>query len=332
MVGRVLTFADPEVIALAQKQFVALAADDWYQRRRQDEEGKFFLHVSNQGPRKNAGSSTRQGIYIFTASGKLLTFRNHHDPEVMKAELRKGLKAFRALPNSERAPGAVKIADDPQADPAYHRPPPNGGLILNVYTRILDKKEDGDFCHGQCDFTGGDRAAQDHLWLTAAEWRSLVPANPKKGERRPVPERLLYRLARFHLVDNTRGEPPHWSRQEIRSAKLDLVVEETSDSGVTLRLEGAFVLATDADTEKAQRGFDLALHGMLQYDATKKLIDRFDVVAVGDHWGSGTFTRKARPGRAPLGIALELSRGDRPADLVPPQAARSWQAYLQAEK
>jgi hypothetical protein len=33
-------------------------------------------------------------------------------------------------------------------------------------------------------------------------------------------------------------------------------------------------------------------------------------------------TREARPGKAPLGVCIELTRGDRPADQVPPQAAR----------
>ena len=39
-------------------------------------------------PRKGKGGSTRQGMYIFTPSGKLLTYRNHHEPEVMRGELR----------------------------------------------------------------------------------------------------------------------------------------------------------------------------------------------------------------------------------------------------
>ena len=61
-------------------------------------------------------------------------------------------------------------------------------------------------------------------------------------------------------------------------------------------------------------------------------IDRFDLVAFGDHWGSGPYTGGARPGRAPLGVAFELSRGEAPADRVPPQAAREWNAYVRAEK
>jgi len=67
--------------------------------------------------------------------------------------------------------------------------------------------EDGELCAGTCSFPGGDKAARDHLWLTAEEWKTLI-ANDHVGETRRLPDRLVYRLARFHLVDNTRGEPP----------------------------------------------------------------------------------------------------------------------------
>ena len=56
---------------MAQEQFVPVTADDWYQRRRQDAEGKFFRQVADQGPRKGQGGSTRQGIYVLTADGEL---------------------------------------------------------------------------------------------------------------------------------------------------------------------------------------------------------------------------------------------------------------------
>src|SRR5262249_28349510 len=153
-----------------------------------------------------------------------------------------------------------------------------------------------------------------------------------KGDKLEVADRLARRLARFHLVDNTRGEPPQWSNQEVRSDKLALTVDEINVTGVTFRLTGDFLLATHADVAKAERGFGVALVGTVHYDATKKVIDRFDAVALGKHWGSTRLTRNARPGRQPLGVAFELARGDQPADLVPPQGSRSLQAYLEAER
>jgi hypothetical protein len=331
VVGRVLTFADPEVVRMAREDFISVAGDDWYQRRRQDAEGEFFRKVSNQGPRKNSGTGTRQGIYMFTADGLLLGFRNHHDPSVMRSVLQQALKEWQRLPAERRKPGAVKVDDLGNPDATYHRAPPKGGLIVNVYTRILDRKGE-EFCVGTCKFKGGDQAARDHLWLTEQEWKSLIPANPRKSDRVPLPAAVVARIARFHLVDNTRGEPPHWSRGEIRKAAMTVTVEEVSDTHVSLKLEGAALLTTAADPGMASRGYDVALLGRVRYDVKKKVIDRFDAVALGDHWGEGTYTRGARPGRAPLGVAFELARGDAPADRVPPQGSRMLRGYLNADK
>src|SRR5438045_9176986 len=113
---------------MAQEDFVPVAADDWYQRRRQDAEGEFFRKVADQGPRKGEGGGTRQGIYVCTASGRLLAYRNHQDPDVMRGVLKQALKEWKALPAAERAPGAVAVAAMDKPDPAYHRAAPRGGL------------------------------------------------------------------------------------------------------------------------------------------------------------------------------------------------------------
>jgi hypothetical protein len=327
----VLTFADPEVIRMAREEFIPVAADDWYQRRRNDAEGEFFRKVADQGPRKGAGGSTRQGVYALTAGGKLLAYRNHHDPLVMRSVLAQALRAWRKLPEDQRKPGAVKVTDAGKADAAYDRAPPAGALIVSVYTRILDKTPAGEFCAGSCQVPGGDRSARDHLWLTEAEWKALLPASPRQGAKVAVPAALAHRLARFHLLDNTRGEPPAWRRQEVRSLKIGLTLAEVSDTAVTLRLEGSALLATAADPPRAARGYDARLLGWLRYDRKKRVFDRFNVVAVGEHWGESALTRRARPGRTPLGVAFELSRGE-PADRVPPQGSRWLAGYLHADR
>lgn len=313
---------------MASEDYVPVAADDWYQRRRDDAEGKFFRDVANQGPRRGEGGATRQGIYCFTADGKLLAYKNAgQNPEAMRDTLRQGLREWKKLPEDRRKPGAVTVEDVEKKDSRYTRTPPAGGLIVTVYTRILDREKDG-YCKGTCKTLGGDKAARDHLWLTEAEWKSLVPANPKKGDRAALPEKIAERILRFHLIDNTRGEPPMWRKDEIRSYEITLTVDEATESRVSFRLEGSALLATNADTDKADRGFDVRLLGYIGYDQVKTTIDRFDVAAVGDHWGDGTFTRGSRPGRQPLGVAFELASGKAATDLVPPQAAREIDNYM----
>ncbi len=327
MAGRALAFADKEVARMATELYVPVAGDDWYQRRRDDTEGAFFKKVSDQGPRREGGG-TRQGIYLLTASGKLLGFKNHQDPEVMREVLRQGLAAWRRLPAAERQPGAIQIEEPAKLDPRYSRTPPAGGLILNVYTRILERDAKNGYCRGNCSFPGGNAAARDHLWLTKSDWQALIPDAAKPGDEFPLPARLAERILRFHLVDNTRGEPTFWRREDIRDKKLTLMVAEASDRELCLRLKGKALLATAANPAQAQRGYEVELQGVLHYDVMKQAIDHLTLVALGDHWGRGEWTPNPRPGRMPLGIVFELSPGDKPADRVPPEAARDLDSYL----
>lgn len=317
---------------MATNEYVSVTGDDWYQRRRNDAEGKFFRTISDQagrGSHDSSGGSTRQGIYCLTAGGKLLAFKNAGQaPDVMRDVLRQGLAKWQKLPETERRPGAVQVADAGTPDPRYSRTPPPGGLIIDVCTRSLDRNAQGELCDAQCKVGGGDEAGRDHLWLTAAECKTLVPDGAKRGDKYPVPSRIGERIVRFHLLDNTRGEPPMWQRNEIRASDLALTVEEATPAGIRLRLDGSALLATNSDISKADRGYDVRLLGYVHYDAAKKTLDRFDVVAVGEHWGEGTYTRGARPGRTPLGVAFALSAGKSDADRVPPQAAREMHEYM----
>ena len=321
-------FADREIIRMATEDFVPVTADDWYQRRRQDAEGEFFRKVANQGRRKGEDGGTRQGIYVFTADGELLSYKNAgQNPEVTRDELKRGLEKFKKLPASRRGPGAVEVGEHGKLDPNYTRTPPAGGLIVRVFTRILDRTGD-EFCKGTCKTTGGDAAARDFLWLTAAEVRSLAPVKAEPGFTYDVPKAITDRIVRFHLIDNTRGEPPFWERQQVQRAKLTLTVLKATTDGVELRLDGDALLATAADPEKADRGYDARLRGELRYLPVKQTIDRFDVAAVGEHWGQGAFTGGARPGRSLMGVAFGPVAGDQAADRIPPQAAREVRRYF----
>src|SRR5690242_20293280 len=96
---------------MALEDYVPVTGDDWYQRRRQDAEGRFWRRVSDQGPRGGSGEATRQGIYCFTADGQLLFYRNGQSAEAMKMTLQRGLQAWNKLPESRRKPGAIPVED-----------------------------------------------------------------------------------------------------------------------------------------------------------------------------------------------------------------------------
>jgi hypothetical protein len=321
----VLAFADAEIIRMATEDFIPVAADDWYQRRRKDAEGDFFRGVADALGRTGPGGRTRQGIYLFAADGTPLGYKNHQDPDVMRGVLRDGLRKFARLPAAKRKPGAVVVPDRGKVDPNYSRTPPPGGLTVKVYTRILDLKG-GEYARGTCPTLGGDKAARDHLWITAAEVEQLAPANAEVGFRYDVPAQVAERIARFHLVDNTRGEPPAWPREEVRANRMGLRVVAATADAVELKLDGEVGLASAADPAEADRGFVARLAGDLRYAPAEGTFDRFDVVAVGWHWGDGPFTRESRPGKSLLGLVFALT-----ADRIPPQGIRYEKGYYGRE-
>jgi hypothetical protein len=311
---------------MAREEYVSVTADDWYQRRREDAEGEFFRKVADQGPRKGQGGSTRQGIYVLTAGGKLLAYKNAGQaPDVMRDVLRQGLVAWNKLPPEERKPGNVAVPNGVKIDARYTRAAPAGAQIVSVFTRVLEQKPSGEF---QCCSGLGAAAARDHLWILAKEIQALSSIAAAKDSRHPAPTSLVDRILRFHLVDNTRGEPPFWSASDIRERRVELVVEQVMPDLKKIRIEGRVLLATDADVTKATRGYEAQLLGHATVDAKLNRLATFNLLVLGEHWGEGAFTRGARPGRSPLGVFFELASGDSPADRVPPQAARESAAYL----
>ena len=100
---------------------------------------------------------------------------------------------------------------------------------------------------------------------------------------------------------------------------------------------GAALLATDANLERADRGYDARLGGWLEYDPAVGKFTRFDLVAIGDYWG-GDYEggRFKRPGRTPLAIAFELAGGSSALDLTPPlvhmDRQEEYDRYFAAER
>jgi hypothetical protein len=325
---REFVFGHPEVRKLLTEKFVPLAMDDWYLRQQKDDNGRFFIAMTAGSPRGDAGDNTRQGRYVFTAAGKFLGFNNNRGPERILAMLRESLAAYEKLPEKERKPEGEIGAVKPES--RFDRTPPKNGAILTVYTRVLEKKSEGTLaaCSAPASEDGkfqhrGFGAAIDHLWLREEDVKSLLPAQgAKQGTPVPVPDALAVRLARFHLCDNTRGEPPHWNRNEIKRAEFFLTPESPGHAKIT----GTVHL----ETKDGKRGFTGSMDGWMDYKNGK--LTAWNAVVTGDHWGDGQFTRGARPGKNPIGFAFVLCPNPAPADLVPPQGSRWLQGYYEAER
>ncbi len=317
---------------MARENFIPVVGDDWYERRRQDAEGRFFRKVSDAAGRGSYdadGGVTRQSIYCLTASGKLLYAKNAGQlPSETRNALRWGLEAWHKLPAAERRPGAITVPEL-KPDPQFDRSPPPGVLVLKTYTRALQRSANGKLEPADVRMEGMRVSPQhDHVWITEHEWRSLTPANPKVGQQIDVPSSITQRILRYHLVDGTVGEPVFWTAQQVRSGQLKLRVTEVSPASIRLQLDGTGLLATSADVNHAGRGYDVRLKGHLEYDRHRKTFRRFDVVALGDYWGKNPIYNRGPSNRSPLGIVFELTDGRTPADRIPPQGMRDRGEYM----
>src|SRR5262249_21225285 len=203
----------------------------------------------------------------------------------------RALKAWAALPESERKPGAVEVPERPPVDPkrAPTLKPPDGALIVRVFNRQLARD-----ARGELRYTVADdyvpalkkiappsmwaarfaEAAHDWMWITRQEWQAMMPADPGKGQEVAVPTTLCERLYRFHL-EPSRGfaAANNFANATAKAGRLRLIVEEAGQSGVRLRLEGHALLERDRGSGYQQGGFISyrpSLLGYLAYDPAKK--------------------------------------------------------------
>jgi hypothetical protein len=181
-------------------------------------------------------------------------------------------------------------------------PPPEGGLVLDVTAKVLGGYDPDDPKTKRF----RESLGRDHLWLRKDEAEALA-----KGT---LPASVKDRLVRYHLIDNTRGEPPMWRVDEIK--KLDLTLKDGTLAG-NIHLE----------TKSGDRGYQAAIHGVVETKDGK--VTRLDVLTKGDFWGEGNFSRGAPKGRFPFAVAFSIADADCATSKVPPQAARgNVKAYL----
>jgi hypothetical protein len=348
-VGRAPAFWTEENTRLIKEHFVAVSVSNFDQGRK-DAVGRFFRDAGMQLP--GAGGSQ----WCVTASGKVLLGNSHNG---LGFSVARALEKWNALPAAERAPGAVKVGDMDAIDTQRSLPaPPTGGLILKVYYRAFMRdgsklryvtardlwhdekgaKSEAIFDTAYPGLITTPQAQLDHMWLTEAEWKSLLPASPRKGDRFPAPAGITDRILRWHLNPLTvYGETNALGPREVRAGELTLTVEAVEPTGVRLRLDGSAKLGHEAPAAVAggklacidQWGYEPRVLGYLEYDPEKKVVTRFDIVAVGDQFGRlGICDSATRPGVQPLGIAFELVKNPQPADHLPPGRTPSARAYF----
>ncbi len=282
---QVCTFKDMDnaTVELINKEFVPLSHSGWGFGEVLTARGEVVV------PRLVAGDT-------FGPDGK-------NNPMAPK-RLRAALEKFKELPPEKRK---AEVENLPAMWKGKALPqPPAGGLVLKQYRRALHKDAEGETSR---------QLTHDFLWMTKAEWQSLVPERPRVGDSFMVPQFLVSRIALNHaqVVTSSCALKLNDTPKPI----LMLTVEEASPEQLRMRLQGTFKV-TEHNDSLINGITEYQVSGCLNYDVKKKIFTRFDLVALGE------VTNRRKDVVVPEGktfvgaLMFELSPGASPWERTPP--------------
>jgi hypothetical protein len=301
--GRRSVWSDPRLIQLT-KRFVPAADEVWRLQQGSDPECVFFQRMAEHGHYGGRPGQSRQGIYVCSANGTFLASINSNNPDRVLATLERGLKAWEELPaEQKRLSPLAEIKPRHRWEDSF----PKGGLVLAVITRDLPS---------DCDpgKPGAARWNQDRVWFSKGEARQWLPREPKPGDKHPLPQELVARLARLHLVDTVNGQTSPFSPGQVTGSQIATEVLGREGGRVNVKITGT----TKGDApERGRRasahGVETRILGHATYDLAKEAFVKFQMVALGTRWGYTELNGRRRdPESGPLGFVFELAPADAP--------------------
>jgi hypothetical protein len=265
-----------------------------------DTEGELCRKIIDQSPTGNL-----QGLYIVNTAGDLVGHIYEFDPKQIRRTLEKALRDFKPLD--------APLTDPGRRDAKFDLP--EGVVVVDVFTKVLGgygpvKSKEGTL-HAEMEKAWQNGLGRDHLWIRKDEAEALA--------KDILPESLKKRIARFHLVDDSRGTPLWWKESEVKSVEM------------TLR-QGRLTGAVRFESAGGDRGYEAELLGFVAAKGGK--LTRFDVVAKGDFWGKAIYSDRSTPegggpkGKYPLANAFSLADATDGLYRLQPDVLRGSSEYL----
>lgn len=316
MAGRRSVWSDSRLIDLA-KQFVPTTDEVWRLQGTQDNDANIFQEMANKGHYRKVGGS-RQGIYVCTPKGNLLSSINSLNADVVLNTIKIGLEKWHELPLSERRlPDDHLLNDIHRWENSY----PDHGLVLTSYNIDL-------FTDPPTYEERSDRWNIDHVWFNQEESRQWLPNRPKVGDIYDLPEKLTDRLFRFHLVDNVRGQTLPFAPAEIKSSSLQVEIVEYQKDEVRIKITGSSKAIAKGEwllgendwtpTHLLDHSMETNLLGEAIYDLALEKFIEFEMVAIGHQFGKTQNNgRKHGTDSNYIGFLFKLSQ-DRTSDRIAP--------------
>lgn len=311
MAGRRSVWSNEKIIE-ASKSFIAATDEVWRLQRGTDDECKHFQAMANQGHYQAEGG-TRQGIYVMTASGKLLSSVNSRDAKAVLATIEKGLTAWGETTEADRnLPAGFKLPRR-RWEASY----PGDGLVLRSLNVDLGE--------------GVDKARRnrDHVWFSKEEARGWLGPKLEVGSTHDVSQLITDRLTSFHLVDNIRGQTIPFAPREAWGSKLQTRITDVVDEVVYFQITGSTKADTDGSwklgksdwepTDKYPRALETQVLGFGEYEPGKQRFVMLEFVALGTRTGRTNLNGRAKDdvGPAAIGFFFEIAP-DRASARVPP--------------
>ncbi len=303
--GRRSIWSDPKIIELTRK-FVAVTDEVWRLQNCDDSECKHFQKIADVGHYRQHKSS-RQGIYVCTASGILLGSLNTHNVDRVTSLLRLSLEKYNDLKPKERLlDDATKILPSHR----WEQSKPAVGLELTMFARDLPTSGDP----SDAPYSNWN---QDRVWFSKSEARRFLPADLhhlKTGDTYSVPAELVARFARFNIVDTVNGQTTHYSSKEISGSALTATIKQLDEARIQLKIAGQ--THAESNTSRGRNmphGIRTRVFGHATFDRHKELFTQFEIVAIGSRWGQTTFNRRSRKlDESPVGFVFRITAPDAP--------------------
>lgn len=289
----------------------------WRLQRVQDEDAFVFQEMADKGHYRRTGG-TRQGIYVCSPSGILLSSINSLNPDDVLKMIENGLVNWNALPLSDR-----KISSDfePKARHRWENSYPENGMVLNLSKIDL-------FSDPPLQSERSDRWNRDFVWFNKDEASQWIPENPQKGDIYSLPDILLDRLFCFHLVDNTRGQTLPFAPQEIKESHIEIEVTDISNNSIQIKISGnskavsigPWLLGENDWTPNYEldHGISTNLLGYATFDLNLEKFTAFEIVSIGSRNGKTQNNgRQNSPDSGYIGFYFTLAE-DIPSEKIAP--------------
>ena len=293
------------------EQFIPATDEVFRLQRGSDPECVFFQDMANHGHYGGQPGSTRQGIYVCSPSGKFLASINSNDADRVLEMMREGLANWESLSAPER-----RLSTENEIKPRHRweNSFPSDGLIVNVISRDLP---------AQCDPLAPSEVKwnQDRVWYSREEARRWLGQDPQQGDVHQLPQELVARLARFHFVDNVKGQTSRFSRSGVERSQLSTEVIERQGPSVKLKVSGMTRGVAAEGWWQPANGVVTRLLGHATFDLQRDAFVEFEMVALGRRWGYTRYNgRRTRPQIGAFGLRFPFGssrcssrrpRGDR---------------------